>query len=168
MTWDGRSRRRLRRFTGKANRPLEGRAGRLLRLGALNRKNLTAAARGSRAAGHRRGRVVTHPPHRRITLSSSYANLATGRSPGFGSVMGSPEGGRADGVLPPPPLRLVAPKLMAWTAAAGEPSTSDSPGGGRSRGLRRSRTTSRRPIMQKVRLDTTSTTAGGSSDRSRA
>lgn len=54
---------------------------------------------------------------------------------------------------PLPPLRLVAPKLMAWTATA-----EIFNGGGRkpspAGGPRRSRTISRRPIMQKVRLDT--------------
>jgi len=86
----------------------------------------------------------------------SYANLATGRSPGFGSMVGSPEGGRRRWrPTPLPPLRLVAPKLVAWTAAAGRNYTTD--GGRRSSPageLRRSRTISRRPIMQKVRLDT--------------
>jgi len=115
--------------TGKAQTPLKVEPGVCGGLGSL-----TAGDRprwnGYRGAGPRRAFRTGHRPPlglvgyptapKKGNPTLSYANLATGRSPGFGSMVGSPEGGRRLWrPTPLPPLRLVTPKLMAWTAAAG-------------------------------------------------
>jgi hypothetical protein len=122
--------------------------------------------------------TVSRPPFKKGQPYYSYANLATGRSPGFGSMVGSPEGERR--WAPYSRLRSgwLRLSVKAWTTPPGwggslgrrqipsgilprgEQTTPAPRGGAGVPGFpgrtssARSRTISRRPIMQKVRVIT--------------
>lgn len=113
----------LRTSTGKALAPLKVKpnvcgGGGSLTAGTRPRwkKGRGGGRSGDRsAAGHRPplGLVGYPTAPKKGTPTLSYANLATGRSPGFGSMVGSPEGGRRRW-RPIPSLRSGWLRLSSW------------------------------------------------------